>query len=72
MAAHAEEYQRVLDDLRLQRARIFLVQGRPADARPELAAMARPPASVRLLTRLPGPVVRGLLAVRRRLSALRG
>jgi hypothetical protein len=68
MAGHAEEYRRVLDELRLQRARIHLVQGRPAEARTELAAMTRPPASVRVLTALPGPVVRGLLALRRRMS----
>ncbi len=69
MAAHGETYRRVLDDLHLQRARIFLVQGSAADARQELAAMARPPASVRLLTALPAPVVRGFLALRRRFSA---
>lgn len=72
MAAHGEDYRRVLDDLHLQRARIFLVQGRTAEGRSELALMARPPAIVRLLAALPGPVVRGLLALRRRVSASRG
>jgi hypothetical protein len=72
MAAHGAEYRRVLDDLRMQRVRIFLVQGRVAEARTELASVARPPTSVRLLTALPAPIVRGALALRRRLSSLAG
>jgi glycosyltransferase involved in cell wall biosynthesis len=72
MATHGAEYRRVLDDLRMQRTRIFLVQGRVSEARAELAAMERPPTSVRLLTSLPGPIVRGALALRRRLSSLAG
>lgn len=72
MASHGAEYRRVLDDLRLQRTRIFLVQGRVSEARDELAHVARPPAAVRLLAVLPAPVVRGALALRRRLSSLAG
>jgi hypothetical protein len=72
MASHEAEYRRVLDDLRMQRTRIFLVQGRVSEARDELAHMARPPATARLLAVLPAPVVRGVLTLRRRLSALAG
>ena len=59
---------RVLEDLRLQRARIFVVQGRLAEARAELAHVARPPRAYRLLAALPAPLVQGALALRRRLT----
>jgi hypothetical protein len=72
MASHEAEYRRVLDDLRMQRTRIFLVQGRTAEARRELTHVERPPAAARLLAVLPAPVVRSVLALRRRLSALAG
>ncbi len=67
MAAHGAEYRHVVDDLHLQRARIFIVTGRLAEARAELAHVARPPLAFRILISLPAPVVLAALALRRRL-----
>jgi len=67
MATHASEYRETVEQLRLARARIFIVKGRLAEARMELAHVVRPSPGMRLLTSLPAPLVTGALALRRRL-----
>jgi hypothetical protein len=71
MATHGAEHRQVIEDLRLQRARILTVMGRMAEAREELTHVANPPLSYRMLASLPAPVAQQALALRRRLSGAR-
>jgi glycosyltransferase involved in cell wall biosynthesis len=67
LATHGDAYRRVLDELELTCASDLIVLGRMREARASLARMRTPPLSHRLLSRLPGPLVRGGLALRKRL-----
>ncbi len=58
LASHGREYQRVVDGLRLKHVVMLARLGRMADARAELSAVAHPPLSHRLLTRVPAPLAR--------------
>jgi hypothetical protein len=64
MAAHGEEYRRVVEELRRGRVDDLILLGRLSEAREELARMQSPPVGQRLLTALPAPVVTRLLALR--------
>ena len=62
----SEAFEQKKNKLLLTQAQCLLVQGRTSEAGAVLARMSRPiPWSYRLLASLPGPVVRGLLALRR-------
>ena len=69
LAAHGADYRDVIENLRLSRTRDLIVLGRRGEAREELARMRRPPLFLRALTRIPAPIVTGLLGLRRRLRA---
>jgi len=66
LAAHGEAFARERQTQCLLLARCYLVQGQMKEARATLAKAGLPvPWSYRCLAALPGPVVRGLLALRR-------
>jgi len=67
LATHGDAYRRVLDELELTRAGDLIVLGRMREARAALGRMRKPPWSHRILARVPGPLVRAGLAMRRRL-----
>lgn len=69
---HGELYHRLLAEQRLYRIEGLLTQGKSADARQELAKLRTPPLVHRLLARLPGPLTRGSLALRRGVRTLLG
>jgi glycosyltransferase involved in cell wall biosynthesis len=64
LAGHREQYDRIVQDQRLIRARWWIQEGRTAEARRELAQVRQAPASHRLAAALPGPVARGLVSAR--------
>jgi glycosyltransferase involved in cell wall biosynthesis len=67
LARHGERYARKVRELHLTRAQCLLVQGETKEARHDLRLAGGGPLSQRLLARLPGPLARGLFAVRRSL-----
>jgi len=69
---HGELYHRLLAQQRLFRIEGLLAQGRSGDARQELAKLRTSPLVHRLLARLPGPLARGSLALRRGVGSLLG
>ena len=69
LAAHGDEYRQVLDELELTCASDLIVLGRMREARAALGRMRKPPWSHRILARVPGPLVRAGLAMRRRLRS---
>jgi glycosyltransferase involved in cell wall biosynthesis len=68
LAAHAARYRSAVAGLHLVRAQGLIVRGRMAEARAALDRAGGGPLGYRVLTRLPGPLARGLLALRRRLA----
>ena len=68
LARHPGVYRAAVEEQHRIRCAEFLHLGRPADARRELAQLSAPPALYRLLARLPGPVLRSALGLRRRLG----
>ncbi len=67
LAAHRDEYDRLVRQQRLIRARWWIQEGRTSEARRELAQVSGAPASHRLAAALPGPVARRLASARARL-----
>ena len=67
LAKHGDAYRRVLDELEHTRFGDLIVLGRMREAREALGRMLQPPLAYRTLARLPGPLVRSLLALRKRL-----
>ena len=65
LARHADEYHDLLDHERLGRAVAWLNGGNGRAAREEVARMRHPPRGLWLLSRLPGPLTRDALALRR-------
>jgi hypothetical protein len=67
LAAHGADYREVIEVLRRTRTSDLILLGRHGEAREELARMRRPPLILRALSRIPAPIVTGLLGLRRRL-----
>jgi len=67
LARHRDEYESVVKQQRLIRARWWIQEGRTSEARRELAQVSGAPASHRLAAALPGPVARRLASARARL-----
>jgi hypothetical protein len=65
MARHGDLYERRRAGHHLKRAQWLIRAGRMHEARDDLKQIPSSPLSWRLLSRLPGPVVRGLLGLRR-------
>ena len=63
LGTHREAYDATIARLRIVRAKRCLKRGATKEARVELAAAGRAPASLAVLSWLPGPLVRGVLAV---------
>ena len=66
LARHGDQYRATLQAEHLTLARCLIRDGRPEEARAELRLGGGGPLSYRVLSSLPGPVVRQLLALRRR------
>lgn len=58
LQSHRAEFERIVDAHRLRKARYLLGRGARQEARLELARFVRPPLFYRLLTYIPGSVVR--------------
>jgi hypothetical protein len=67
LAQHGESFARRRAAQHLQRAACLIHQGRTGEARCDLRQAGASPLSYRLLAALPGPLVRGLLGLRRAL-----
>lgn len=63
--AHGQTYARLLRNQRLLRARELIALGRTAEARIELRYIVSPPLRYRVLTAIPGAIMRAMLAMRR-------
>ncbi|HWR81916.1 MAG TPA: glycosyltransferase family 2 protein [Candidatus Deferrimicrobium sp.] len=72
MAAHGDEYKRVVDQYRIKKAASLISLGRVAEARAEHRLIGHVPPVHRLLAHLPGPAARSLLGIRRFLRAMLG
>ncbi|MEW5795010.1 MAG: glycosyltransferase family A protein [Candidatus Zixiibacteriota bacterium] len=70
LAQHEAEYDRVVSNQYLLKARSLISLGRCAEAREALEDVSDAPAYVRLLARLPGWLARRLLQIRRGLRAV--
>jgi glycosyltransferase involved in cell wall biosynthesis len=67
LADHRDQYESVVKEQRLIRARWWIGEGRTREARRELAQVSGAPASHRLAAALPGSLARHLAAARARL-----
>ncbi len=71
LARHGALYREAVEEQRLIRCAELLHRGRTRAARAELAHLARPPLRLRGLARLPAPLLRRALALRRALRVRR-
>jgi hypothetical protein len=67
---HRAEFEAALDSRRLRKVRFLLSEGRRREASVELGRFFRPPRSYKLLSHLPGGLVRSIAAVLRRFLSL--